>query len=185
MENKNNEIKKFIKKVENKFEEYFVAYGVSEHKDKCLINIIIDDRNVMNMDKNDLIMKLDNNLKGLLSKTSKKIIAKSILISDINESNIWDLLMKNAVILDVKILSSFINLKLPENFLDVYKKLPDKFKLSDFDRESIKISKKRYHRNTYQNWLKLLKNAGFLKLKDKTYHKIEGHYRKRLISAFE
>ena len=75
---------------------------------------------------------------------TKNIKAKVVFVSDLNESNIWSILGNYAVISNVKITSSFVNIKLPNNFLRVYKKLPERFKLSDFEREILKISKKKF-----------------------------------------
>lgn len=175
-------LKAFIKKVENKFKKYFVAYGLRKHKDNYLINIIIDDRDIMKMGKEELRMRIKDIFRLFLKKDQRKIKTKVIFVSDLNESNIWSTLGNYAVISNVRITSSFVNIKLPNNFLKVYKKLPEKFKISDVDREIIKISEKRYHRNTYQNWLKSLKKAGFLRLKNKTYQKIEEPYKKTLLN---
>jgi len=180
--NNEKKLNNFIKKMESKFKKYFVAYGVRKYKDRYSVNIIIDDRDVMKMEKDDLRMRIKDIFKLFLKKDQDKIKAKVIFVSDLNESNIWKALGKYAVIFNVKITSSFVNIKLPKNFLKVYKRLPKKFKLSDFIREISKISKKTYHRNTYQNWLKSLKNAGFLKLRNKTYCKVDEPYKKTLLS---
>ena len=184
MEHKNKiKLNNFIKKIEQKFKKYLVAYGSRKYKDNYSVNVIIDDRDVMKMEKADLRKRINDIFKEFL-KTSKNIKAKVVFVSDLNESNIWNILGNYAVISDVKITSSFVNIKLPNNFLRVYRKLPERFKLSDFEREIIKISKKKYHRNTYQNWLKSLKKAGFLRLRDKTYQKIEEPYKKTLLNNF-
>lgn len=177
-------LKKFIKKVGNKFKKYFVAYGIRKHKDKYSINIIIDDRDIMKMEKKDLRKRINDIFKLFLKEDPENIKAKTTFVSDLNESNIWDALGKNAVIFNVKATTSFVKIKIPYNLLKIYKELPQKFKLSDFSREINKASKKTYHRNTYQNWLKSLKNAGFLKLKNKTYYKIEEPYKKTLLEDF-
>ncbi len=178
----NKELKEFIRKVEKKFDKYFVAYGVRKYKDNYLVNIIIDDRDVLKMGKEELLKRIINIFKLFLKEDQNKIKAKVIFVSDLNESNIWSTLGNYAVISNVKITSSFVNIKLPNNFLRIYKRLPEKFKLSDFNREFTKISKKKYHRNTYQNWLKSLKKAGFLRLRNKTYQKIEEPYKKTLLN---
>ncbi len=172
----------FIRKVETKFKKYFVAYGVRKYKEKYSVNIVIDDRDVMNMEKEDLRTRINDIFGLFLKKDQDKIKAKTIFVSDLNESNIWKALGKRAIILNVKVTSSFVNIKLPHKFLKTYKNLPKKFKLSDFIREINKISKRTYHRNTYQNWLRSLKNAGFLKLKNKTYYKIEEPYKQTLLN---
>ncbi len=180
--NNERKLNNFIKKVESKFKKYFVAYGIRKYKDEYYVNIIMDDRDVMKMEKEDLRRRINDIFKMFLKKDKNKIKAKAIFVSDLNESNIWKFLGKSAVIPNVKNTSSFINIKLPHKFLKTYKKLSKKFKLSDFIREINKISKKTYHRNTYQNWLKALKNAGFLKLKNKTYYKIEEPYKQTLLN---
>ena len=177
-------LKGFIKKTEQKFKKYLAAYGWRKYKENYSVNIIIDDRDVMRMEKADLRKRINDIFKQFL-KTSKNIKAKVVFVSDLNESNIWSILGNYAVISNVRITSSFVNIKLPNNFLRVYKKLPERFKLSDFEREIVKISKKKYHRNTYQNWLKSLKKAGFLRLRDKTYQKIEEPYKKTLLNSFQ
>jgi len=174
----------FIKKVEKKFNKYFVAYGLRKYEDNYYVNIIIDDRDVMRMKKSDLRKKINKIFKQFLNESSNCIKAKVVFVSDLTESNIWNILGDYVVISNVKVTSSFVNVKLPDNFLSVYKKLPERFKLSDFEREIVKISKKRYHRNTYQNWLKSFKKAGFLRLRDKTYQKIEEPYKKILLDNF-
>ena len=176
----NKILNKFIRKVNKKFEKYFVAYGMKEEREISLINIIIEDRDVSKMKKEDLRKKLNEILGTLIKEDKKKIKPNTILLSDLNESNIWEILGKYAVINDVKALNSFVNLKLPNDFMKAYENIPKKFKLVDFGREINKISKKKYHRNTYQNWLKSLKTAGFIELHNKTYHKIEGPYKKNL-----
>jgi hypothetical protein len=180
MADNEEKFRRFIKKVENKFKKYFVAYGVRKQKDHYFVNIIIDDRDVMKMEKEDLRTLINGIFKMFLKKNQDKIKAKTIFVSDLNESNIWKVLGKNAVIFNVKTTSSFIKIKLPNTFFEGYKKLPEKFKLSDFIREF--NPRKKYHRNTYQNWLKLLKNAGFLRLKNKTYYKIEESYKRNLLN---
>lgn len=191
--NKNNEekpkaneekLKRFISKIKKKFKMYFVAYGLRKHNDNYFINIIIDDRDVMSMEKEDLRKRIDDIFKPFLKSSQEEIKAKTIFVSDLNELNIWDYLEKEAVIFDVKAATSFAKIKIPQDFLKAYKELPSKFKLSDFIREMNKTSKRAYHRNTYQNWLKSLKTAGFLKLKDKTYSKIEEPYKKKLLENY-
>jgi len=185
MENKNKiKFDKFIIKVKKKFNKYFVAYGLRKYKNNYLVNIIIDDRDIMKMEKSDLRKRVNNIFKEFLRRNSNFIKAKVIFVSDLNNSNIWNILGNYAVIYNVQITNSFINLRLPDNFLRIYKKLPERFKLSDFEREIIKTSKKGYHRNTYQNWLKSFKKAGFLKLRNKTYKKIEESYKKSLLDNF-
>jgi len=179
---KNKILDRLIEKVEKKFKKYFVAYGAREYKGRYFINIIIDDRDVMKMEKEELRVMINLILKRFIKEVSNKIKAKCVFISDLNKSNIWNILEKKAVIFNAKITSSFVKIKLPDNFLKIYKKLPKRFKLSDFSREISKISKKEHHRNTYQNWLKSLKNAGFLKLKNKTYYKVEEPYKKTLLN---
>ena len=181
-DNDEEKLKKFVNKIKEKFKGYFVAYGVRKYKEDYSVNIIIDDRDVMEMKKEELRKRINDIFKLFLKNNQDKIKAKTIFISDLNESNIWDYLGKRAVIFNVDATTSFVKIKIPSDFLRVYKNLPQKFKLSDFIRGTDKISKK-YHRNTYQNWLKSLKNAGFLKLKDKTYHKIEEPYKKRLLET--
>jgi len=182
-DNNEEKLKRFIKKIEKKFKKYFVAYGVREHKDDYFINVIIDDRDIMKMEKEDLRKRINDIFKPFLKNNQKEIKAKTIFVSDLDESNIWDALGKRAIIFDVKAITSFIKLKKLDNLLKPYKELPQKFKLSDFGREINKTSKKIYHRNTYQNWLKALKNAGFLKLKNKTYYKIEEPYKKAILEG--
>ncbi len=181
--NTEEKLKSFVRKIEKKFKKYFVAYGVRKHKDDYSINVIMDDRDVMKMEKEDLRKRINDIFKLFLKSNQKGIKAKTIFVSDLNESNIWDSLGKRAVIFNVKATTCFVKIKIPHDFLKLYKKLPLKFKLSDFIREINKTSKKTYHRNTYQNWLKSLKNAGFLKLKDKTYYKIEEPYKKKLLDG--
>jgi len=72
----------------------------------------------------------------------------------------------------VKSMAGFIQLNLPEKFFDAYDGLPEKFKLNDLKKEFEQLSGNRYHRNTYQNWLKGLQKAAFAKLKGKIYQKI-------------
>ncbi len=182
MANNNEErLNNFIKKIEKKFSKYFVAYGTRKHNDNYSVNIIIDDRDIMKMEKEDLRKRINNIFKLFLKDNPKEIKAKTIFVSDLDESNIWGALGKRAVIFNVKATTSFIKIKKIDNLLRLYKELPPKFKLSDFSREMNIISKKVYHRNTYQNWLKTLKNAGFLKLKNKTYYKIEEPYKRTLL----
>ena len=181
VDNSEEKLKRFINKTEKKFKGYFIAYGVRKHKEKYSINMIIDDRDVMRMGKEDLRKRINDIFKVFLKDSQKEIKAKTIFVSDLNESNIWDALGKRAIIFNVRATTSFVKIKKLDNFLRAYQKLPQKFKLSDFGREINKDSKKAYHRNTYQNWLKALKNAGFLRLKDKTYYKIEEPYKRTLL----
>jgi hypothetical protein len=163
---------------------YLVAYGKVETKAGYTLNLIIDDRDVLHMKKEEL----QERIYGVIEQTLKKpesINVKVILVSDTNESNLWEFFGDSAVIFNTKATSSFVNLNVPQDFLEIYENLPTKFKLSDFERESFVKTQKKYHRNTYQNWLKILKNAGFLKLKKKTYEKIEGKYKTRLLDELK
>ncbi|MDD5132919.1 MAG: hypothetical protein PHD81_03720 [Candidatus Nanoarchaeia archaeon] len=169
------DLKQFVEKVEKILvsekkgnRSYFVGYGIEEGK-KILINVFIDDRDIEKMSKADLLSKLQAILNEL--NPPKKMSAKPILISDINENNIWEVLGDSCVIKNIKILTTFLNIKLPENFQIAFEELPEKFKLEDLRRELKKLTKKDYHRNTYQNWMKFLIKAEFVTLKEKTYYK--------------
>lgn len=170
----------FIREFRKKFQMYFVAYGSTKIGEGYKVNLIVDDRDVLHMGKQDLIKKMSEMTSKLLKK-NKTIRFQILLVSSLNRENVWNLLGKSAVIYNVDSISSFINLEVPSQSLEVYERLPSKFKLSDFERESFSKTQKKYHRNTYQNWLKSLKEAGFLKLKKKTYEKIEGNYKTQLI----
>jgi hypothetical protein len=89
----------------------------------------------------------------------------------LNNKNIWDVLGDSCVIRNTKALTIFLNIKLPTGFQIAFEELPEKFKLEDLRRELKKITKKNYHRNTYQNWLNFLREAEFISLKEKTYYK--------------
>jgi hypothetical protein len=170
-----NELRKLIDKVENKFSsqkerDYFVGYSVKKGK-KTEVNIIIDDRDIQKMSKADLLGKLQEIL-NKMNPAQGKISVKPTLISDLNDSNIWNLLGDSAVVRNVKALTTFLNIKLPEGFQIAFEELPVKFKLDDLRRELKKITGKEYHRNTYQTWLNFLRNAEYVELKEKTYVKI-------------
>ena len=47
----------FIKKVEKKFGKYFVGFGVKKQKKGQLVNVIIDDRDVRIMKKEEVYKK--------------------------------------------------------------------------------------------------------------------------------
>lgn len=170
------ELKQFIKKIEKTFvsekkdnRDYFVGYSIKKDK-KARINVFIDDRDVERMNKSDLLEKLQSILNDL-NPISNKMSAKPVLISDLNNKNIWSALEDSCVIKNTKALTVFLDIKLPTDFQIAFEKLPEKFKLEDLRRELRKITKKDYHRNTYQNWLNFLREAEFISLKEKTYYK--------------
>jgi hypothetical protein len=172
---KDKDIKEYIEKVKKKFEKYFVGFSIENENN---INIIIDDRDILYMKQKEL---KNNTLKILNELKNFNLKVKLILVSEINRKNIWRFLGDKAEILDVHALTSFINLKMPKDFMRIYNELPVKFRLSDVKRVLVKISEKDYHRNTYQNWLKSLEKAGFIKLNNRTYEKIEKPYKKELL----
>jgi len=171
-------VQQFAGAMKKKFEKYFLAHGIQKTKTKTVVNLVIDDRDVKRMTKQDLLRKLDvmTNAKlfELLAKAKSKehIEAKVHLLSDLNQANVWQALGDSATVMDVKSMAGFIQLNLPEKFFDAYDRLPEKFKLNDLKKEFEQLSGKRYHRNTYQNWLKGLQKAAFAKLKGKIYQKI-------------
>lgn len=171
------ELSRFAARVEKKFRQYFVGFGARKKGKVHLVNVIFDDRDVKRMAKKDLVVVLQKHINKLNS-APNLIKAKPVLVSDISEKNVWNLLGDFSQIMDVKSMITFINIKLPEGFQDAFDKLPEQFKLEDFARELKQISGKEYHRNTYQNWLRFLKNSGFVELKNKTYCKILGEYKK-------
>ena len=173
-------LNQFIKNVNKKFERYFVGYGGRVRKKKYIVNIIFDDRDVIRMPKKDLCKKMQEIVNDL-NKTKDDIKARVILVSDINYSNLKEILCDFSHIINVKALTSFVDLILPKEAMETFNKLPEMFKLEEFRRELKKISKREYHRNTYQNWLKCLKKAGFIKLKGKIYYKSPGPYKKELL----
>lgn len=169
-------LEQFIKKIEKTFisekknnRNYFVGYSIKEGK-KTRINIIIDDRDVERMSKSELLEKLQDILNDA-NPLKNKINAKPVVISDLNNKNIWSILEDSCVIKNTKALTIFLDIKLPKDFQTAFEKVPEKFKLEDLRRELRKITKRDYHRNTYQNWLNLLKKAEFISLKEKTYYK--------------
>jgi len=171
-------IQQFADAVRKKFGKYFLAHGIQKTKTKTVVNVVIDDRDIKRMTKQDLLRKLDvmTNAKlfELLAKAKSKdhIEAKVHLLSDLNQVNVWQALGDSATVMDVKSMAGFIQLNLPEKFFDAYDRLPEKFKLNDLKKEFEQLSGKRYHRNTYQNWLKGLQKSDFAKLKGKIYQKI-------------
>lgn len=183
----NNErtISEFIDKVKAKFEKYFVAYSIINGDSKIKINIFIDDSDIRRMKQAILCRKINNILKEFSAKSNNKIDSKAILTSNLNEENFWDFLGKRAVILNVPALTSFVKIKLPREFIEIFRDLPNRFKLSDFKRELMKLSNKEYHRNTYQNWIKSLTEAGFVKLKNKTYQKVNLPYKKFILDNID
>ncbi len=182
---RNKEITNFVRRTERKFENYFIAYGVRKQKDSYYISVIIDDRDVFKMSKEELRKKINSILNSFIKSSKEKIVPKTIFVSELIEENIWKVLGDYAGIYDVKAFSSFSNIRFHPHFFKVFKKLPQKFKLSDFARELSKLSDKTYHRNTYQNWLKLLKNAGFIRLKNRTYYKVGSPYKDKLFEMFK
>lgn len=173
----NKNIRQFVKKIEKRFSkqatrgvrDYFLGYGLKMGK-KATLNVIIDDRDVERMSKDALIETLQNILNSI-NPDSPNILPKIVVLSDINEKNVWGILGNSAEIRDVKSLTTFFNITLPEGFQVVFERLPNEFKLDDFRGELKKITNKEHHRNTYQNWLIFLRKAEYVELKDKTYIK--------------
>jgi len=160
-------MEKFIEKVKAKFGGYFKGYGVKKNR----INVIIDDKDIKYMQKSEAkanTQKVLNELKG-----KEKINPKAILVSEINNKNVFEILGDSCQVMDVKSITTYINVKLPKGFWQAYDELDSEFKLEDLKKELEKPGIKEYHRNTYQNWLKFLKNAGFVELNNRTYQKIK------------
>ena len=161
-----NELSRFVKNLEEKFENYFVGFGAKKLQGKYKVNVFMDDRDIRKMTKKDLYKALQKHI-DKVNDAPNKIKAKPVLVSDINETNVWKFLGDFSQIMDVKSMITFVNVRLPEGFQEAFERLPEKFKLEDLRRELKKITKKDYHRNTYQNWLRFLKKAEFIKLKNK------------------
>src|SRR3989344_3668799 len=145
------ELKEFIKKVEKTFgsekRDYLIAYAIKKGK-KTTVNVIIDDRDVERMEKSDLLKKMQSILNDL-NPIKNSMDAKSFVISDLNNKNIWNVLGESCVIKNTKALTIFLNTKLPNNFQRAFEKLPEKFKLDDLRRKLKETTKRDYHRNTY------------------------------------
>jgi hypothetical protein len=175
---KMNNIQKFVNVVQTKFKKYVLAYGTRESKDKTIVQFVIDDRDIKLMSKRELIRKLDVMINNMLfellakQKSKKNIEAEISLLSDLNQNTIWQALGDTATVLDTKAVANFIKINLPDSFFQAYDALSAKFKLDDFRKEFTKITKKSYHRNTYQNWLRELQDIGFIKLAGKFYIKV-------------
>lgn len=182
-EKNNIPIKKFIDKAGQMLGQYFVAYSTRIRKGICFINIIIDDRDVAKMPKRKLYNTLWKKLDKEAEKISKKIKTRTVLISDINESNVWTILGDSAEIMNVKSLIAFIGITLPKGFKETFESIPDKFKLEDFRKASKKIFVGKYHRNTYQNWLRSMERIGFVKLTGRTYYKQKGSYKHDILKT--
>ena len=169
---------KFVNAMKERFEGYFLACGIKKVGNRTLFSVIIEDRDVRRMEKKDLIRKVEEITHSLLSNSigkghgGKKPEAKVYLLSDLNQNSVWAALGDSATVMDTKAISSFVRLNLPERFFDAYDLLPPNFKLEDIRREFEKISERKYHRNTYQIWLKGLQKAGIVKLVGKRYDKI-------------
>lgn len=176
-EKMNKETKEFARRIDQKFngeatkgaKDYFLGYGLKFGK-KTVLNAIIDDRDVERMSKGALINSLKNILNEL-NPSPSTITPKAMLLSDLDEKNIWKSLGDYCEIMDIKSLTTFFNVTLPEGFQEAFDKLPDEFRLDDFRRELEKITNREHHRNTYQNWMSFLRKAEYVTLKNKTYTK--------------
>lgn len=169
---------KFIEAMKKKFEDYFLACGIKQVGNKTVFRVIIDDRDVKRMKKKDLVKALEGSIGTLLQNSigraspGNKLEAKVYLLSELNQESVWTALGDSATIMDIKSVSGFVNLNLPVGFFDAYDLLQPKFKLEDIRREFEKSSGRKYHRNTYQIWLKGLQKGGIIKLVGKGYNKI-------------
>jgi len=172
------EIQKFVEAVKTKFKKYFLAYGIKTVKGKTFVQVIIDDRDVKKIPKKELLRKLDVLINAMLfellkkEKSKEKAEAKVHLLSDLNQGTVWQALGDSATVMDVKSMAGFIQLNLPDRFLDAYDRLQRRFKLSDLKREFELITNRKYHRNTYQNWLGSLQKIKFVRLEQKYYQKL-------------
>ena len=158
---------KFIAKVKDKFGDYFKGYGIK----KSRINIIIDDSDIRFMAKSEVkknTQKALNELKG-----SEKIIPKAVLASEINEKNFFEIIGDSCEIADVASATAYIKAKLPKGFWEAYEALENEFKLDDLKKKLKGFNESEFHMNTFQNWLKFLKKAKFIELKNKKYSKIK------------
>jgi hypothetical protein len=178
MENK--KIEEFAKKVLNQFDKYFIGYSFRQNGK--IVNVFIDDRDVVHMTKQDIFERVLSVLDGH-AKDVGSLKINLYLASDINSENVWEILLDESRLYNVNAFSSFAKINMPKEFMYVYSKLPNKFKLHDIMAEMSKLTEHEYHRNTYQKWLKTLKDAGFTTLKNRTYHKIDKPYKKALLEA--
>lgn len=179
----NKPIENFIKEVKSKYKNYFIAYGLKKYRNKYAINIIIDDRDIIKMEKSDLRSRINKTFLSFAKKVKNSVKAKTIFLTDLTDSDIWNKLGDMAVIYDVEAIITFIIIKYPKEVIVAYKRLPNRFKLSDFVKEIRKLSNRKYSKVLFQKWLKAMMKQGFLKLNKKTYYKIEGKYKNSLLES--